>query len=366
MICPNCGNELPDDSMFCSECGQKIENYAVTPDSNSQPVHQQYNQPVYNQAQYNQPVYNQPQYNQPDYNQPQYNNQGAYQQNEYGNYAAGNGYGGQTGSIPQPAGWKKFLSVLLCIIAGFFLVYVIAMTGVRISSSKSSLKGFLHKQVKAGEERMMTEVMDDVVSGSLSDLGYEEEGLELAEELTALILHEMMSYMLNGGDAFDADKICNWVEDNKKRIEKITGEKIDKSYMKELKQEIKEANKDIKNEVFEDDNFKEIYAVIGLKTFIISIVVVLIGFGLMGLMFGKRIDKTIVYSGVTTICYSILSLVIFSILVSVLKIQSDAFENIFASYIFSKCNVAALIFLVVGIVVVVCGKKIRSSKTNFA
>lgn len=42
MICPNCGNELPQDSVFCGFCGAKvIPDYAASPDNSAtadQPV----------------------------------------------------------------------------------------------------------------------------------------------------------------------------------------------------------------------------------------------------------------------------------------------------------------------------------------
>ena len=31
MFCPKCGSQLPDDSRFCSDCGERLDNYGVTP-----------------------------------------------------------------------------------------------------------------------------------------------------------------------------------------------------------------------------------------------------------------------------------------------------------------------------------------------
>ena len=48
MICPNCGNQIPNDSAFCPFCGATL---GAPP---------QYQQPQYQQPQYQQPQYQQP------------------------------------------------------------------------------------------------------------------------------------------------------------------------------------------------------------------------------------------------------------------------------------------------------------------
>lgn len=57
MICNNCGNQIPDNSNVCPNCGHPVQN--------------QYGQPQYQQPQYAQPQYGQPQYAQPEYMPPQ-------------------------------------------------------------------------------------------------------------------------------------------------------------------------------------------------------------------------------------------------------------------------------------------------------
>lgn len=58
MFCSKCGKLVPDDAVFCSECGAPVSQQA--------PVQQtSYTQPVYNQPVFNQPAYSQPAYNQP-------------------------------------------------------------------------------------------------------------------------------------------------------------------------------------------------------------------------------------------------------------------------------------------------------------
>jgi len=37
MFCPSCGNEIPDDSTFCSNCGAKIDASSAV--STEEPVH---------------------------------------------------------------------------------------------------------------------------------------------------------------------------------------------------------------------------------------------------------------------------------------------------------------------------------------
>lgn len=77
MFCTNCGNQIPDNSAFCPNCGTTPSAPAQQP---QQPVYQQPQQPVYQQPAYPQ----QPAYQQPVYQQPQ---QPAYQQPAYNGYA---------------------------------------------------------------------------------------------------------------------------------------------------------------------------------------------------------------------------------------------------------------------------------------
>lgn len=37
MICPFCGKDIPDDSMFCTSCGQKIDGAATAPEAAAEP-----------------------------------------------------------------------------------------------------------------------------------------------------------------------------------------------------------------------------------------------------------------------------------------------------------------------------------------
>ncbi|MBP5208349.1 MAG: zinc ribbon domain-containing protein [Clostridia bacterium] len=57
MYCKNCGAQLPDNAVFCTECGAQQAAPKPQPQPKQQPTYQQPQQPVYQQ-----PVYQQPQY----------------------------------------------------------------------------------------------------------------------------------------------------------------------------------------------------------------------------------------------------------------------------------------------------------------
>ena len=57
MYCKNCGAQLPDNAVFCTECGAQQAAPQPQPQPQPQPTYQQPQQPVYQQ-----PVYQQPQY----------------------------------------------------------------------------------------------------------------------------------------------------------------------------------------------------------------------------------------------------------------------------------------------------------------
>ena len=116
MFCPNCGNQCPDGTKFCSSCGRPLannqqQNKNTQPDfgnqqANYQQPNQQYQQPNYNQyQQQNQ----QPMYNQPYQQYPQYPDK----------------YNG------HPMGWYKFLIYFALFAGAFFNVCsaVLYMTG---------------------------------------------------------------------------------------------------------------------------------------------------------------------------------------------------------------------------------------------
>lgn len=59
MFCPNCGNNVPEDSAFCPECGTPMKA-APQPVQPEIPVSQTPMQPVYQAPVYQEPVYQQP------------------------------------------------------------------------------------------------------------------------------------------------------------------------------------------------------------------------------------------------------------------------------------------------------------------
>lgn len=70
MFCTHCGNQIPDNSSFCPNCGRTVEQQPVQQPTYQpeQPVYRQPEQPVYQQP-VQQPVYQQP-VGQPMYQQP--------------------------------------------------------------------------------------------------------------------------------------------------------------------------------------------------------------------------------------------------------------------------------------------------------
>lgn len=87
MFCKNCGSQIPDGSIMCSNCGAVVSPAAASdpisqaPQQHAyqQPAHQQMYQQMPQQPTYQQAAYQQPGYQQPGYQQPVYQ-PNAYQQ----------------------------------------------------------------------------------------------------------------------------------------------------------------------------------------------------------------------------------------------------------------------------------------------
>ncbi len=111
MRCSNCGNEIPDNSAFCTSCGAPVTSQPMGNDqSYQQPQQGAYQQPqgAYQQPQggYQQPQqgdYNQP-YQQGGYQQPQGGYNQPYQQGGYQQPQGGYNQPYQQGGYQQPQG----------------------------------------------------------------------------------------------------------------------------------------------------------------------------------------------------------------------------------------------------------------------
>lgn len=128
MFCNNCGNQIPDNSAFCPNCGAAFSQP-------QQPVYQQPQQPQYGQPQYGQPQYGQPQYGQPQYGQPQYGQPGGYMPPQK--------------PAEEPGKGMAIASLVLGILSFFCFAYVSGILAI-IFGCVAKNKGYQGKMATAG------------------------------------------------------------------------------------------------------------------------------------------------------------------------------------------------------------------------
>ncbi len=195
MNCTNCGNNLPDNSIFCPNCGSPVQTSPASAsvpqqriyqapvneqqNMNQQPINNQamYQQPVNNQAMYQQPANNQAMYQQPVNNQAMYqqtmNNQAMYQQPANNQAMYQQPANSQQAYTPYVAPQKKKskapwialgVSLFLLIAIVTIIIVLLVSSGPDQSTPKDAVDSFLEAVSDKEQEDLLEVIYPPVIS----------------------------------------------------------------------------------------------------------------------------------------------------------------------------------------------------------
>lgn len=272
-----------------------------------------------------------------------------------------------------PSAGKKVLAVLVCLVGSLFLTVLILLLSFRSMISQGGMKSLLNTIEKQSED-LYEDLIDEIDYGyfDVDDI-MEVEGFE---EIAGDAASSIVKYMLSGeGDPIDTTLITDWIEDNKKEIEKCLDVEISKDDIKEIKSELKEFSKEIKQDVIEDiedeyeDELRIVRLVFGMTAVIVFIVLTLICFGFVFLIFGKFYDKSIVYSGTTIVVNSSIGIAgatVMMVLARWIAEMAGADEiDFLLRFMAGKYMSTAGVFLLVAVVMIVVGRLLRKKNKAY-
>lgn len=261
-------------------------------------------------------------------------------------------------SVPAPSGGAKFGSVLLVMLGGLFLFIFVTLLVPRWVISKSSVKSI---------------ILDSEVLEYLEDASYDFRRLDIADALEedddlldfscGLISHALKVILTGEGEIIDIDKAMDYFEDHVDDLEDTFDKKISDDDLDELRDELKHEFRDVEEDISDDiEAISVIHTIFSTKLLILALAVVLLLFGLVFIIFGKRLDKSLIYSGVSTIVHSVL-IIAFGVFLLLITIVENDFEGVIIVKNWAwKQAVAGCVVLVLGIVSVILGKVYRKKK----
>ena len=186
MNCNKCGNNIPDNSVFCPACGSPVENRPVVqeqPNGYAQAVPQQ---PVVEQPVYSQPVVNE----QPVYDQQIMNGQPVYGQQVMNGQPV---YGQPYMMSPKKKSKAPWIvlgisSVLLIAIIVMVIILVVSCNSDDANDSPQSVITSCLTSAAAGNSETLLSTVYPAIIGRLEDMGYSRS--EIYENLRYEILEE--------------------------------------------------------------------------------------------------------------------------------------------------------------------------------
>lgn len=295
MFCANCGSQIPDNSAFCENCGTPVE--METAKTNEEPV----SSPV------------------------------------------------------KVSGGLKFLAVILSILGALLLTASIILASARSIFDGNTLKKMFER----------TEL--DAISDTLDDLAYEF-GVDDVEDLLdekemEVLIYDMIGDLvetgITGDNVIDIDRYMDYIEQNKEVIKEVTGYKLTKSDMKEIRSELKDLSKEVEKGMKEEyPELKTYQFLLRKSTLITSIIVTAVLFALVFVIFRKCINKGFVYTGVCSTVTSSLGIAA-GILLSVVFVSMEDEVADMLSILSTKLIVFEVIALAVAIAFIVAGKKLK-------
>ncbi len=267
--------------------------------------------------------------------------------------------GGQNNT--EPGTGKKALAVFLCLVGGLMLALLTIILASRFAISKGSLKTLFRSEAVESD---IYEAARDGVAGSLKAAGInvDSEAIKGTDDMFAGVMHDMIMFVLSGeGDPVKVDRVSSWIKDNREYLEEVSGQTVRDEDIKEIEQEIGRLNESAKKDFrlqAEDNVLVKIF--FGKTSLIIILLLTIVILGAVFFIFKGRIDKSLVYVGVTSVVYSSMAAAIALMLKFIAGAEGagDMTFGMLMGLVAKKYLITSLAFLFAGIASVIAGKRV--------
>lgn len=265
-------------------------------------------------------------------------------------------------AIKKAGAGAKFLAVILSLVLCVSIVVTLALFGFTRIVSKSGIRTLLEEtfDMDFDVDKVLADSLGRELGIDVDDVFEDDELEDLYVDVTSDVLNAMIT-----GDAknFNSDKLVKFVEKHADDIEDVSGVKISKSDLKDLEEMLDESMEELVEEA-QDDMERDSSLALVLKLFdkrifFAAILADLVIIALIALIFRKNVDKTTIYTGVSSIIGGAVAAG-FLKLMSVAMQDEDSFELI-NEIVVNPTIVAGIVVIVLGVALIVVGKIYRKS-----
>lgn len=280
----------------------------------------------------------------------------------------------------RPSGGKRFLAFMLRLLAGMLVGILILLLTARCMISKSAIKSLYNRAMDGREEiyKEFTKALDRELRRNGAGRFEELERIDNIDDFIAEILSDTAKSVLTGkGDIIDVDAVVEWVETNKRAIEKYTDQDISKNDIHELRDELEEYNEDIADKLEDMDSYEKtilnvLRFIFGTTNLVILICMIVLLYGLNYLIYGRYYDQCTVKIGIMTLVHSAIAvfaalgiIILGVIAVSVLGAPDDISVDMIFNFIGTRYLLVSGAFMAGSILLIVIGKLLRKGNKAY-
>lgn len=241
--------------------------------------------------------------------------------------------------LAEPKGGFKFLGVMLAMFLVLSLFYLFICGQLKYYFSPAGVR--LYLQNNEYIEDMLEEFLSDTMYMDYPEDYFSEEEMQEIKEFFYSAEENMMQYFVTGeGDIINVDELMDYAHLHKSQLEEMYGydiEKEDFEYMKEDLEYYNEEAKELLQDQAEylDEPMATLYPYLKTLTssanLLITIIAIVASILIIGVMFGKRIDKTMIYTAVATTVSSVLMLLLSGFIkaLAIVSLEGDMLLDIY-------------------------------------
>lgn len=282
--------------------------------------------------------------------------------------------------LDEPKGGLKFLGVVLAMLLVVLLFYLFICGQLKYYFSPEGVKLYLQHNEFAGD--MLEEFLSDTMYMDYPEDYFSEEEMQEMNGFFYSAEENMMQYFLTGeGDIINVDDMMDYAHLHKAQFEEMYGYELEREDFEYLKEDLEYYNEDAKemlrDEVeYLDEPLATLYPYLKTLTsntnLLITIAAIVMSMAIIGVLFRKRIDKTMIYIAVATTISSVLMLLVSGFIkaLAMVSLEGDMLLDIYieeemvplVDVIANKGIMIAASILVIAIILNVVGHMNRKSQ----